>query len=36
MSQTYCKYCKESFEGLYVNCPKCWRNLIPTKWRKRR
>lgn len=34
MSRTYCRYCKESFEGIYIHCPKCKRNLTPKEYRK--
>lgn len=28
MSNTHCKYCEITVKGLYINCPKCGRNLM--------
>ena len=29
MSKTHCRFCELSFEGLYLNCPKCGKWLPP-------
>lgn len=29
MSNTHCRFCEETFKGLYLNCPKCGKWLAP-------
>jgi hypothetical protein len=31
MSKTYCRFCKRSFSGVYLNCPLCGKWLPPTQ-----
>ena len=29
MSKTYCRFCEVTVKGLYLNCPKCGKWLMP-------
>lgn len=29
MSNTHCRFCELTFNGLYINCPKCGKYLPP-------
>jgi hypothetical protein len=35
MSNTHCRFCEVTIKGIYLNCPKCGRYLVPNSRGKR-